>query len=151
MRPGSKRPSGCQRFRLEIDPGKKGLGMMQGRRSRQALGRLGEDLATDFLRREGYELVTRNWRHRSGEIDIVARDGDCWAFVEVKTRRGHRVQNPEDGLTDQKARKLQQLALTYLAEHGLANVSWRIDLVAIELDGQDRPVRMNLVPCAVVL
>jgi Holliday junction resolvase-like predicted endonuclease len=61
------------------------------------------------------------------------------------------VQNPEDGLTDQKARKLQQLALTYLAEHGLANVSWRIDLVAIELDGQDRPVRMNLVPCAVVL
>lgn len=118
---------------------------------RQALGRLGEDLAVDLLVRRGYEVVERNWRHRTGEIDIVARDDDCWVFVEVKTRRGHGVSRPEDGLTDDKARRLQCLALNYLGAHDLANVSWRIDLVAIELDGQNRPVRINLVPCAAVL
>ena len=125
--------------------------MGEGGSSRQSLGRLGEELAAALLQRHGYELVDRNWRHRTGEIDIVAREGDCWAFVEVKTRRGHRVQRPEDGLTEQKARRLQLLAQTYLAERNLANVSWRIDLVAIEVDHQDRPVRMNLVPCAAVV
>ncbi|MGC9359844.1 MAG: YraN family protein [Anaerolineae bacterium] len=118
---------------------------------RGAVGRLGEDLATDLILREGYELVERNWRDRSGEIDIVARDGDFWVFVEVKARSGHWLTLPEDGLTDEKARRLRQLALNYLAAHDLTDATWRIDLVAIELDDQNRVVRADLFPSAALL
>ena len=79
-------------------------------------------------------------------LDIVARDGDCWAFVEVKTRRGSRSELPEDGLTPSKVERLVELAETYLAEHDLENVDWRIDLVAIELDSRDGVRRLNVIP-----
>jgi putative endonuclease len=118
---------------------------------RRSVGRLGEDLATDLLGREGYKLVERNWRDRTGEIDIVARDGECWVFVEVKARHGHWLTLPEDGLTDEKASRLRQLALNYLAAHDLKDATWRIDLVAIELDDQNRVVRADLLPSVALL
>ena len=52
---------------------------------RSLLGRKGEDLAASFLNQQGYRLLVRNYRQRYGEIDIIARDGACIAFVEVKT------------------------------------------------------------------
>ena len=115
-------------------------------RDRQETGRIGERMAADALISRGYELVERNWRCARGEIDIVARDGDCWAFVEVKTRRGIRSELPEDGLTPHKAERLVELAEIYLAEHGLENVDWRIDLVAIELNSQNSIKRLHLIP-----
>jgi putative endonuclease len=54
------------------------------------LGRRGEDLAVDFLQRSGYEILARNWRTPTGEVDIVARMGAVTAIVEVKTRRPSR-------------------------------------------------------------
>ncbi len=118
---------------------------------RSAVGHLGEDMAVDLLLCKGYEVVERNWRDHTGEIDIVARDEDCWVFVEVKTRHGHWLTLPEDGLTEEKARRLQRLALNYLAAHDLADATWRIDLVAIELDQQNRAVRVDLIPSAALL
>lgn len=114
-------------------------------RPRQETGRLGESLACDALAKRGYGIVERNWRCASGEIDIVARDGACWVFVEVKTRRGHAAGLPEDGLTERKAERLAELGQIYLGEHDLGNVDWRIDLVAIELDARDGVRRLNLV------
>src|SRR5690348_6271287 len=52
-----------------------------------ALGRYGEALAVRYLREQGMEVVDRNWRCEIGEVDIVARDGDCLVICEVKTRR----------------------------------------------------------------
>ncbi len=115
-------------------------------RDRQETGRIGEKVAGDALGKRGYELVERNWRCARGEVDIVARDGDCWAFVEVKTRRGSRSELPEDGLTPNKLERLVELAETYLAEHDLEDVDWRIDLVAIELDPWDGVRRLNVIP-----
>jgi len=112
-------------------------------------GRLGEDLACAALEERGYEVLARGWRCRQGEVDIIARDGDCWVFVEVKTRRGSGAGQPEEGLTPRKAARLVILAETYLMEHALANVSWRIDMVAIDLDRQDRVRRLNLI-CGIV-
>ena len=117
---------------------------------RQRVGRLGEQLACASLARRGYDIVERNWRCPQGEIDIVARDGECWVFVEVKTRRGREAGLPEDGLTRQKAGRLAELAQVYLHEHALGQVDWRIDLVAIELDGRDRVKRLSVVPCVVM-
>jgi len=117
----------------------------QGAGHKLALGRYGEALACRLLTERGYALVERNWRCALGEVDIVARDGDCWVFVEVKTRRGHEAGFAEDGMTPRKAARLTDLAQTYLGEHGLDGVDWRIDLVAIELDARGQMARLNIV------
>ncbi len=112
---------------------------------RQALGRHGEDLACAYLLEQGYEILARNWRCPRGEIDIVAREGDCLAFVEVKTRRGHRLQYPEDAMTSAKQRRVSELGRWYLAESGVSDVDWRVDLLAIELSECGGPTRYHLV------
>lgn len=117
---------------------------------RHTTGALGEALACEALRRRGYEIVARGWRCPEGEVDIVARDGTCWVFVEVKTRRGQAAGLPEEALTRRKLRKLADLAPLYLAERGLGDVDWRIDLVAIELDGCDRVLRLDILPSIVM-
>ena len=116
---------------------------------RQRIGRIGEQLACAALARRGYHIVERNWRCPQGEIDIVARDGQCWVFVEVKTRRGRGAGLPEDGFTRRKAERLTELAQIYLYEHALGQVDWRIDLVAVELDPWGRVSRLDVLPCAV--
>jgi putative endonuclease len=105
---------------------------------------MGEDIACAALSRRGYRIVERNWRRRQGEIDIVAMDADCWVFVEVKTRRGHASGLPEEGLTPSKAARLVQLAQDYMAEREIDGVNWRIDLVAIELDGRGHVRRLSV-------
>jgi putative endonuclease len=112
---------------------------------RQAIGRHGEDMACQYLVAQGYEVLERNWLCPRGEIDVVAREGECWAFVEVKTRRGHRAEYPEDALTAAKLGRLVELAETYLARAQLNDVDWRVDLVAIELSERSAAPRINLV------
>ena len=120
--------------------------MAADRANRQTTGHLGEQLAASALERRGYEIVERNWRCPSGEIDLVALDGPCWVFVEVKTRRGHGAELPEDALTEDKARRLIELAAIYLAERGLGDVDWRIDLIAVEMGPRDQVARLRVIP-----
>jgi len=117
---------------------------------RRRLGRWGENVAALHLEGEGLTLVERNWRCRDGEIDLVARDGETYVFVEVKTRRGREFGAPEEALTAHKARKLMQLGQLYMAEHELDDINWRIDLVAIELDGSGLMLRCDHIPNAVL-
>ena len=113
-------------------------------KSRRETGQLGEEMACRMLRSRGYQIVMRNWRCPEGEIDIVAQDGECWTFVEVKTRHGHAFGTPEEALSAHKAAQVMQLAQIYLSEHAVESVDWRIDLVAIELDRYDAVQRMSL-------
>jgi putative endonuclease len=107
--------------------------MSARRRSSTSLGRWGEDVAARHLTTLGYEIVARNWRCEAGEMDIVARDGKTWVFVEVRTRRGRRFGTPEESITSAKQARLIEVAGAYLAEHNLGDVGWRVDVVAIEL------------------
>jgi putative endonuclease len=100
--------------------------------TRQVLGRLGERLATHALEGRGYRIVERNFRCRSGEIDLVAEEGQELVFVEVKTRRGTSCGLPEEAVGARKARKLREVAGCYLELHDLSECSWRIDVVAIQ-------------------
>ena len=84
---------------------------------RQALGRWGEDLAVRHLHAQGLEVVDRNWRCRDGELDIVARDGRCLVFVEVKARSGTGYGEPAEAVSPRKARRIHALAAKWLAEH----------------------------------
>lgn len=100
-------------------------------RQRLSLGKKGEELACRFLRGKGYTIVQRNYRGRSGEIDIVARDGACLVFVEVKTRSDQRFGTPFEALTPRKQAKLHRVALEYLGEHGGVDQHCRIDVVGV--------------------
>lgn len=113
--------------------------------SRKVTGEQGEDLACALLQERGYQIIERHWRCARGEIDIVALDGDCWAFVEVKTRHGARAGLPEEALTRTKWERISELAQTFMGDHSLVNVDWRIDLVAVELHSNNRIKRVNIV------
>ena len=122
---------------------------LTGKADRQKLGRWGESVAARHLEAKGYEIVAHNWRCRQGEIDLVARAGEEWVFVEVKTRRGRDLGTPEEGLTTHKSRKLLELGQLYLAANDM-DVDWRIDLVAVELDKAGKLLRCEHIPNAVL-
>ena len=100
--------------------------------SRITLGRLGEDLAAQHLRKAGYQILERNVRSRYGEIDLVAEDEQDLVFVEVKTRRGTAFGRPEEAVTPSKQRKLMEIATYYLDLHSCPDRPWRIDVVAVQ-------------------
>jgi putative endonuclease len=107
-------------------------------------GKQGEDLAAVALTAYSYQVVERNWRCQSGEIDLVAREEETWVFVEVKLRQGQAFGTPEEAVTPAKQERVLRAAEAYLAEHELTNVSWRIDVVAIELASSGRVKRLSL-------
>lgn len=113
--------------------------------ARQGLGRLGEELAVRELAAHGYALVERNVRTAAGEIDLVARDGPWWVFVEVRCRRGTAYGRPEDSLTARKRAHMLAAAEAYVADRGLGDVPWRCDLVAVELTVGGELVRVELI------
>lgn len=120
--------------------------------ARGALGAFGESAAAAHLLRQGAAIVARNWRCRYGEIDLVARMGGQLLFVEVRTRRrrGPDDVSPEESVGAAKAARMRRLAYAYLAEAGLdPEAPWRIDLVAVEVDGAGRVVRLEQFEAAV--
>ena len=117
---------------------------------RKLLGDLGERLAAQYLEKEGYLIRERNYRCPIGEIDLVATEGDCLVFVEVRTRRGKRFGSPEESMTLTKQQRLVDLAQSYLVERGEEPPGWRIDLVAVEFSPRGVLERVELVRNAVV-
>ena len=97
----------------------------------QNIGRYGEDRAVEFLRRLGYRLVDRNWRGPSGEIDIVAKDGDCLVFAEVKTRTRLGFGHPFEAITEAKMRRMRALASQWCQAHRLGVVQVRLDAISV--------------------
>jgi putative endonuclease len=101
--------------------------------ARQALGADGEETACRALSDRGYRILTRRYRTRFGEIDVVARQGDCIVFVEVKTRRDGSFGDPAAAVTAEKQRRLAVMAADYLARHRLERAPARFDVVGITL------------------
>jgi putative endonuclease len=99
---------------------------------RRALGRWGEDLAVRHLQAQGLEVLDRNWRCRDGELDVVAREGRCLVFVEVKARSGTGYGEPAEAVSPRKAARIHVLAARWLAEHRPQG-RWdlRFDVVAV--------------------
>ncbi|MEU8864221.1 YraN family protein [Streptomyces umbrinus] len=115
---------------------------MKTSKARNALGKYGEDLAARRLTESGMTVLRRNWRSgRSGEIDIVARDGDALVVCEVKTRRTGTFEHPMAAVTPVKAQRLRGLAERWLQEHGGAPPGGvRIDVVGVLLPDRGAPV-----------
>ncbi len=116
---------------------------------RKEVGILGEKMALEFLLEKGYRLRETNFRSREGEIDIVAEQGDYLVFVEVRTRKSLHFGTPEESVTRAKQEKLIELALAYLQTHRDLPPFWRIDVVAVELDQNEKPSRIDLIENAI--
>jgi putative endonuclease len=116
---------------------------------RKETGSLGEHLAKDFLKKKGYRILETNYRCRSGEIDIVALDGDCLVFIEVRTKFNLAFGSPEESITAAKSRHLTQSAEYYCQTHPKLPELWRIDVLAIELGSDNNLKRLELIENAV--
>ena len=99
--------------------------------SNRARGRWGEDLAARHYRHLGYEVLDRNWRSPTGELDLVVRDGATIVFSEVKARRTDRFGPAASAVTVEKQRRIRQLAVEWLRANELRADSIRFDVVAI--------------------
>lgn len=95
-------------------------------------GSSGEQLASDYLGRLGYRIVARNYRCRSGEVDIVARDGPTTVFVEVKERRGASHGEGYEAVTLGKRLRVIRAARMFASARGLFESPLRFDVVSID-------------------
>jgi putative endonuclease len=112
-------------------------GWMAGR-----LGNEGERLAARYLRRQGYRILARRYRTPMGELDLIARDGNCIVFVEVKTRRTVDAGHPFEAVDRTKQAQMTRLALAFLKRHRLLEQSARFDVVSIVWEGQSAEPRI---------
>jgi ribonuclease HII len=113
------------------------------------VGRRGEQLASAHLEELGWVVCEMNYRCAAGEMDIVALDGECLAFVEVRTRRGRSHGLPVESITPRKKRKLIEVAETYLQEHNSLPLDWRVDVVSVLMSGDGRVLQMELLRNAI--
>jgi putative endonuclease len=97
------------------------------------LGPQGERMAAEYLQRQGYQILEKNFRVKPGEIDLIARDGDTLCFVEVKARRGEDFGEGSEAIATLKKRKLCQAALMYMTRHKLTDAKARFDIVSIQM------------------
>lgn len=98
--------------------------------SRVAQGTAAEDLALRYLEARGLTLVMRNFRCRTGELDLIMRDGEHLVFVEVRSRRHARYGTPAESVTRTKQQRLLRAATLYLQRQCL-DLPCRFDVVAI--------------------
>lgn len=113
-------------------------GLLGRLRDRVRSGEAGEDLACAHLRSQGYEILARNYRCRSGEVDIVARHGEATVFVEVKERRGASHGEGVEAVTFGKRRRVVRAARLYAASKDVSESELRFDVVSIDW-GEGRP------------
>ena len=99
--------------------------------SNRARGQWGEDLAARHYRRLGYDVIDRNWRSPTGELDLIVFDGSTYVFSEVKARRTADFGPASAAVTIAKQRRIRQLAVEWLRAHDVHAHSIRFDVVAI--------------------
>lgn len=101
------------------------------------LARDGEARAAARLERSGLEILDRNWRAGRRELDLVAREGDVVAFVEVKTR-GPGPQAPLEAVSRAKRRDVRRAAEAWIRAHPGVGREFRFDVVAVGVDGEGK-------------
>jgi putative endonuclease len=103
--------------------------------ARRRLGTDGEDAVAHWYESRGYTVVSRNWRVREGELDLVLQRGRTLVFCEVKTRRGDAFGSPFEAVTFTKQRRIRTLATRWLSEHRVRAGELRFDVAAVRMRG----------------
>jgi putative endonuclease len=105
---------------------------------KQKLGKWGEELAENFLISQKLQPFLRNYRTSYGEIDLIMKNGEEIVFVEVKTRASLSLGYPEISVTPQKCKHLIAAAQAFFQENPNMECNWRIDVVAIQGNPEDK-------------
>lgn len=98
---------------------------------RKTVGQWGEDAASDYLKQNGYKILERNYHSHFGEIDIIAQEGECICFVEVKTRKNSYFGFPAEFVNLTKQQKIIKTAEFYLTNNIVVNNSYRFDIIEV--------------------
>lgn len=109
---------------------------------KKALGAKGERLAADFLSRQGYEIIAKNFRYERGEIDIIAKKGELISFCEVKTRTSSAYGSGEDAVNSRKQKQIRKVAEGFISERAFAGYDFRFDVVVVEVRRNETKIRM---------
>lgn len=121
---------------------------------RKAVGKIGEEVATNYLLNKGFSIITRNYRRKWGEIDIIAQKSGVIHFFEVKTISRENFSGdsrddflPEENIHPGKVRRLMRAAETFMAlrEHS-AQEEWQFDAVAVFLDQKKHKAVVRITP-----
>lgn len=99
-----------------------------------SLGKKGEELAVEHLRKGGYEILAENYTHQRAEVDIIARTGDILVIVEVKTRSTPDFGLPQEFVKPKQIRQLLKAADFFINDQNLAEVETRFDIIAIVIN-----------------
>ncbi len=104
---------------------------MKGRLNKRNIGAWYEQLAAEYLAKQGVVIMEQNYRIRQGEIDLIGQDGEDLIFVEVKYRSNKGTGDPAEAVTPDKQRHIRQAASYYLYRHFRKDVSCRFDVISI--------------------
>ena len=99
---------------------------------KKLLGKVGEDKAVAYLKKQGFKITERNYKNAFGEIDVIAKDGEYTVFIEVKTRTGEEFGAPSEAVDYCKRQKYTRIAEAYLVSKGLVDSACRFDVIEIE-------------------
>ncbi|MCL4397552.1 YraN family protein [Patescibacteria group bacterium] len=102
------------------------------------IGQLGEEIASNYLLKKGYQIIERNFRAKQyGEVDILAQHRDTLVFVEVKTRIGDEFGRPGEAITPGKLHELKKMVDFYYNQYPNTSLSPQIDVIAITLKSDE--------------
>ncbi len=99
---------------------------------KKLLGKIGENSAAKFLKKQGFKILEQNYKNPFGEIDIIARDGEYTVFVEVKTRLSDAFGAPCEAVDYKKRKKYERIAKGYMVSKGISDSAVRFDVIEIE-------------------
>lgn len=112
-------------------------------KERQILGKQGEDVAADYLAKQGYKIIQRNFRCRWGEIDIIARDGSVLVFVEVRCLKTDNFGLPQESISASKQKKVRQVASFYLKGIKEPETPVRLDVLALKFNQKNKVAQLT--------
>jgi putative endonuclease len=101
---------------------------------KQRLGKSGEDLAASFLKKNGFEILERNYRFGHKEIDIIGKDKNTIVFIEVKTGRSKTFGSPQEWVNLKKQKSIIEVAQGYILKNDFRDFDFRFDVVAISFE-----------------
>ncbi|MDP2651476.1 MAG: YraN family protein [bacterium] len=120
------------------------------RTPKRKLGDVGENIACEFLKKRGFEILDRNYLRKWGELDIVAKKGGMVRFVEVKSvsrenvTHGTNSYRPEDNMHPWKLKRLGRAIQTYLLEKNIES-DWQLDVITVQINTTTRHARVELI------
>jgi putative endonuclease len=111
----------------------------------KTIGNFGEDLAENYLKEVGYEIIERNFKCKIGELDIIGKDDRYVAFIEVKTRYNNRYGSPCEAVTASKQLKIYKTAKCYIMLKKLYKLNFRFDVVEVILNNTGSNPNIRLI------